>query len=446
MKHFDIFIQNEPTNEPVKIKIKVGMRDFSEVKLYIPKVNGKPSVLPGKRWYVYFYFRNPITNKIDTKIKDYCKINTYKTVADRKQAGQVWVDSYTVLLNQGFNPFDAPDVVVKTIGEIEKKAKSQLKLEKKTFEEITYTVKTGLEYAYDNKLGSWKDTTASDYKTRLGVFMEWAALNSIEGKDITELKEVHIIAFINWLIKPKPEGRGVGGTSQDNYKRCLSGLIGKLVKDKIIPKNIVSEIETKKDDPIKNTPFTGYEVKAIRDYLLVNDMQLYYFIQFVIYTFLRPREIIRLTMEDINLREKYLQVETKTKRKQTKKLVGPIIDFLEGIDVNNLPSKANLFTKNGVIEVWDAKEKTKVDYYGHKFEKVKTHFKFNKDYGIYSFRHTAAIDLFYSFMKQGSTEHEAILKLMPITGHATETALRNYLRDVGGMLPKDYGADYTLEF
>ncbi|MFV8371419.1 hypothetical protein [Flavobacterium sp. LB2P74] len=54
--------------------------------------------------------------------------------------------------------------------------------------------------------------------------------------------------------------------------------------------------------------------------------------------------------------------------------------------------------------------------------------------------------LTYSFMKQGPTKHEAILKLMPITGHATETALRNYLRDVDVILPKDYGADYTLEF
>lgn len=448
MKYFDIIIQNEPTNEPINFKIKVGMRDFSEVKLYIPKVDGKPTVLPKKRWYVYFYFRNPDTNKRQ-KFKYSCKINTYKTIADRKQAGQVWIDFYTLLLNQNFNPFNKAEVILKTFDEIElaaKEIKKKNEPQEKTFAEINYTVKSALEYAYNNKLGSWKDTTASDYKTRLGVFMEWVSLNSLTDLDITELKEVHIIAFINWLIKPKPEGRGVGGTSQDNYKRCLSGLFGKLVKDKIIPKNIVSEIETKKDDPIKNTPFTGYQVKDMRDYLLIHDIQLYYFIQFVIYTFLRPREIIRLTMEDINLREKYLQVETKTKRKQTKKLVGPIIDFLEGIDVNNLPSKAHLFTKNGVIEVWNAKEKTKVDYYGHKFEKVKTHFKFNKDYGIYSFRHTAAIDLFYSFMKQGSTEHEAILKLMPITGHATETALRNYLRDVGGMLPKDYGADYTLEF
>ncbi|AOZ99581.1 tyrosine-type recombinase/integrase [Flavobacterium commune] len=431
MREIEFYIQSEPTNEPVKIKIKVGMRDFSEVKLYIPKVDGKPTVLPNHRWYVYYYFRNPDTGKME-KIKDYCKINTYKTVAERKEVGQVWVDSYTVLLNQGLNPFVKNSLAPKK--------------EVNEFENATYSVKKALQYAYDNKLGSWKKSTADDYRIRLGVFMEWIEKNKLVNKDISELKEVHIVTFMNWLIKPEPKGRGVGGTSQDNYKRCLSGLFGKLVKDKIIPKNIIAEIDTKKDDPIKNTPFTGYEVKAIRDYLLENDKQLYHFIQFVIYTFLRPREIIRLKVSDINLREKYLKVETKSERKKIKKLVGPVLDWLEEININNLPSDAHLFTNLGSYFVWTATEKSKVDHFGNRFAKVKEKLKFNGDYGIYSFRHTAAMDLFHAFMKQGMTEHESILKLMPITGHASETALRNYLRDIGGMLPKDYGEDYTLEF
>ena len=403
------------------------MRNFSEVKLYVPKVNGKPSVLPKCRWYIYFYFRNPDTKKME-KVQDYCKINYYKTVKERKEVGEAWVNAYTVLLNQGYNPFDKQGIAPKE------------------FEQTTYTVKTAFEYAYNNKIGTWKTATANDYNTRLGVFLDWCYLNSLENIDIRELKEIHIITFMNWLTKPLPHGRGVGGTSQDNYKRCLSGLMGKLVKDKIIAKNLFLEVETKKDDPIKNTPFTGYEVKEIRDYLLAHDVQLYHFIQFVIYTFLRPREIIRLTVDDINLREKYLRVETKTKRRAIKKLVAPITTFFEGINVANLPSKANIFTNTGNIEVWTASEKTKVDHFGHRFSKVKDHFKFGKDYGIYSFRHTAALDLYFAFIKQGMTEREAVLKLMPITGHATETALRNYLRDIGGMLPKDYGSDYTLEF
>jgi hypothetical protein len=50
------------------------------------------------------------------------------------------------------------------------------------------------------------------------------------------------------------------------------------------------------------------------------------------------------------------------------------------------------FTKMALVEVW-TQEKTKVDYLWHRFEKVKIISKFSKDYGIYSFRHSAAIDL-----------------------------------------------------
>jgi len=294
MKNINFSIQSEPTSEPIIVHIKVSMRNFSEVKLYIPKVNGKPTVLPKHRWYVYYYFRNPITKKME-RFKEYCKINYYKTVYERKKVGEASVAGWVILLNQGFSPHEKLGIVPKQ------------------FEETIYTVKTGMQYAFDNKIGSWEKATADDYRTRKGVFIDWCTANSLDGIDIRELREIHVITFMNWLISPT--GRAIGGTSQDNYKRCLSGLFGKLVKDKIVIKNLFTEIETKKDDPIKNTPFTGYEVREIRDYLLVNDLELYHFIQFVIYTFLRPREIIRLTVEDINLREKYLRVKTKAQRR-----------------------------------------------------------------------------------------------------------------------------------
>jgi len=36
--------------------------------------------------------------------------------------------------------------------------------------------------------------------------------------------------------------------------------------------------------------------------------------------------------------------------------------------------------------------------------------------------------------------------MLPITRHTNENGLRNYLRDVGGLLPKDYGENYTIDF
>ena len=425
MKEIQFKIQNLPTNLPTIITISQGMNDYSAVKLFKTRSNGKPVIIPGKGWYVYYYFRNPNTGKMQ-KFMDTCRINRFQTVSERTEAGNSWVKAFEKLLASGFNPF------------LEKG------LEEKSFEIKVYTLKSGLEYAFNNKVGTWKGSTADDYSVRMGVFLEWAALNQLEGIDIREVSELHIIAFLNWIVSP--QGRNIGKTSQDNYKRNISGLFSKLVKDRIISVNPCLKLETKKDDPIKNTPFTGYQILEIKNYLLANDPKLYNFILHVVYTFLRPREIVRLKAVDIRLKEKVLYVETKTKRKEVKRLIDPLIDFYTSIDLLNIPGKANIFTDDGTFKIWDAKEKTKVDHFGLRFKKVKTHFNYGPEYGIYSFRHTAALDLYKRFTSDGLTHREAVLKLMPIIGHENEKTTENYLRDVGAMLPKDYGEFYSLDF
>jgi hypothetical protein len=71
---------------------------------------------------------------------------------------------------------------------------------------------------------------------------------------------------------------------------------------------------------------------------------------------------------------------------------------------------------------------------------------FGFESGIYSFHHTAAPDLYKTFTKNGSTPSEAVSKLMPIIGHSNEATTEKYLREVGALLPKDYGDFYTLDF
>lgn len=429
MKKIEIYIQGKPANEPVKITITVGEKNYSEVKLYYPKADGKPIVVPKKPWYIYYYYRSPFTGLM-VKFMDTCRINRYKTAEERMEAGKAWVKAQTYLLDQGFNPFDKHGI--------------EPKEQPKSFGNLNHSVRSALQHAYDNKLGSWKKATADDYRTRLGVFMEFAEINGIDALDIRELKDIHVIAFLNWLINPK--GRNIGMTSQDNYKRALSGLLGKLVKDRIISRNPAAEIDTKKSQPIKNTPFTGPEVLQFREWLLQNDLELYRFIMLVIYVFLRPREIVRLTVKDVKLGQKYLVADTKTNRQKTKKLIAPVVAMFQEMNLDAFPEKAHIFTNTGNIEIWDSEEKSKVDHFGYRFRQAKNALGFNGDYGIYSFRHTAALDLYHAFVKEGCNDHEAVLKLMPIIGHEDPKTTRNYLRDIGGMLPKDYGAMFTLNF
>lgn len=427
MKKIVLHFTNLPTNLPVKVEISVMENQYSEVKLQKTFIDKKPAIIPGKGWYVYFYFRNPFTEKMD-KFMDTCKINRYKNIKERTQWGEAWVKSYTVLLQNGYNPFT--------------KEITEDKIQPAYLVQH-YTIVAALEYAFDNLKGKWEPATISDYKTRKGVFIQWVYDNNLNLTNIKEFKALHFIAFMNWLVHP--EGRNVGGTSQDNYKRCLSSLFGKLVKDKIIIENPV-DFETTKDKPIKNTPFTGYEVVAIKNYLLENDLQLYYFILFVIYEFLRPIEIIRLTVGDFNTREKYLSVKTKTDRKKVKKIIEPVNNFLIKVDIDNQPEKANVFTNTGKFEVWLASEKSKVDHFGNRFKKVKKALGFGDEYGIYSLRHTAAIDVYNSLIKKGKTHRDAVQELMNYIGHRNETTTEIYLRDIQEMLPKDYGEFYTLDF
>lgn len=232
-----------------------------------------------------------------------------------------------------------------------------------------YTVKSGLQYAYDNKLGSWKPSTADDYLFRMGVFMEYAQMNKFDHIDIRELRDVHIIGFLNWLMNPK--GRNVGNTSQDNYKRAISGLLGKLKKDKIISANPAAGIETKKDRPKKNKPFTPEEVRKLRDYMLQHDKKLYEFVMLIIYTFLRESEIIRLRVKDIHLEQGFLYADTKGDTQAIKKMIDPICRMFANKNLAAFPEEAHIFTNTGEIEIWEAKEKCKVDHFGNRFKKVK---------------------------------------------------------------------------
>ena len=419
--------KNETGSPAMRISIGVEKKPYSAVRLYVTRTGGKPAIIKGRYWYVYYYFADPVTGK-KKKFTEKCDLNRHRTVEERMRWGRAWVETFTLLLSQGYNPFDPHGIAPKD------------------FQPEVRPLRQALQYAHDNLRGQLKQATAEDYKVRMNVFLQWAAEKGIDGMPVTGLGEAHVIAYLNWLTMPKPDGRGVGLTSQDNYKRGLSALLGKLKRDKVIADNPLEAIETRKGKPVKNTPFTGHQVREISQYLKANDPKLYRFIQFVIYGFLRPREIVRLRVSDFNLSERFLTIETKTEGRAMVRLIGPLVEYLEQIGIARLPGKAHIFTDSGEIGVWTKGEKAKTDHFGIRFRKVKEHFGLGEQYGIYSFRHTAALDLYHAFVRDGAGHVEAVRKLMPILRHTSEKTTEKYLREIGAQLPKDYGALYTLEF
>ena len=421
----------EPTGEPCYFEVTLEKRQFTRPKLYIPKEikNGKeiPTVKPGKRWYVWFSWRNPETEKLD-KIKVYKFINTYKTVKERKAAGNALVRATETLLENGWNPTLKKSTAVKKV-----KNKSM-------------TLEKAMDYALQLRSVNKKESTVADYSVRLEFFKKWAKKRGYLGLPVTRFNLDDFYEYYDYLMleyktdKKKP----LSNASIENHKRLLSSLFTQLKNKRIIEHNFVKDIPKLEVTPHQNTPFTVKEIIRIKKYLEEHDPYMLKFISFMTSCLLRPREILRLQIKDLNVIDFILKVETKTELLATVKIVDKIKPVIEGMQLEKFPQEYNVFTLNGQPGIWDSKLNSKVGYFGKRFAKVKEALGFGEEYGLYSFRHSSIGNIQENLEALGYSEEEIIHKIMPITRHKTTNAVRSYLRNLKKYTPKDHSELTTL--
>ena len=175
--------------------------------------------------------------------------------------------------------------------------------------------------------------------------------------------------------------------------------------------------------------------REIDIYLKEKDPLLRLFIQFICFNFLRPIEVCRLKIQDLDLQDGKIYV--KAKNSPVKIKIIPEILLKQLPDLSKKRKGHFLFTPQGIGGEWTASENDKRNYFSHRFKKVKDHFGMGTDYGLYSFRHTFITKL-YREMAKNESPMVVKSKLMLITGHSTITALDKYLRDIDAALPDDY--------
>lgn len=426
------FIQSEPTNEPVEIHIILGKKPYSEPKLYIPKEtqngNKKPTVKPGKRWYVYLYWLNPKTNKRDIKIKFYREINKLKTVTERKEAGNALIEAVKIAIQQGWVPKQVRDLPV---------------VKKKEF-----TIVDAIEYAFEIKNKSLTEATVNDYKVRKDFFVEWLKSKALHYKSIRSFTIDDFYNYLDFLqleYKQK-NGKPLSNTSIDNYKRSISALFTELQHKRIIDHNFINDIPKLKSKPIKNKPFTKSELEKIIEEIKKTDPYLLNFVGLMIFALLRPREIIRLTVSDINTEDWILGVERKNKPIGYSRIIEKLKPFVKSMQLDDYPGNYHLITKYNKPEVWETEKlSSKVNLFGKRFKKILDKLCFGDNYGMYSLRHTAILDMYQQLNNQNLGEQEIIFKLLPYTGHKTPAGLKNYLRDIQGIIPEDHSSIYSID-
>lgn len=403
--------------------------DHTPAKLYIPKEikNGKKVISLKKPWYVWFRYRNPETGKFDNKSKFNFKvgINKYKTIQGRKACGRMLVLTLNNMLQKDFNPFART-----------------MRLNDKSidFEVSSKSLTEAINIALEDKKLTWSKNTADNINFLVVKFLEFAKQHKFSDLPANNIKRAHILEFLK-VIKRKETL-----TSVNNYRGALSTVFTQMVQNNDIDYNFIRDIKKERSNPVKNHPFTNQQIADIKVYLEFNDPYLLTFIRVLAYSFLRNREVLRLQIKDVDLKNNLLTDKTKTKALEKIYIIKPLQKVFNELDIENCDQSDFVFTKFLKPGEWDTTLKAKKDFFSRRFKKVKDHLGFGIEYGIYSFRHSFALNIYENFITEGMPEAEAMAKMLPITRHDSVDGLRNYLREKKKMLPKDYSHKITIDF
>ena len=435
-------------------------KKFSTPKIF--DANGDLS----KRWYVYFSYRNPETGKLKRMKNIYGGANRFKTKSERYSVLNLYKKRLHRFLKQGYNPFeDNTNLYLKhtqkpaTAAEVKPETKpivteQQQEHEKEyvpketpkigafPFEKISSKPKVekppkpkspkvleAFDKALELKTNVTKAKTLEDYKSRVYKLHKWLKKEHKEITHIEHIEKKHIMDFLN-EVQLQSSAR-----NRNNYRTVFSSLFQVLEDNDIIERNFINSIKSLKSKPQRHKTYTDKEQELIFKYLEEKDPILLLYIKFISYNFLRPLEVCRLRIGDINFEEKTLKFEAKNKVLKTKLIPDLLFDELP--DLSKHKADDLLFTPQQIGGQWDATEINRRTHFGKRFSKVKKALGFTTSYSLYSFRHTFITRL-YREMSKGSSPYEAKSRLMLITGHSTMTALEKYLRDIDAELPPDY--------
>ena len=384
--------------------------DLKEKKKYSePKIYDADGDL-SKRWYVYFSFRKS-TDAALVRFPNNFYAAQHLDKKDRLQWLKKIQRTLSILLKDGFDPYNPEN-----------------KFEFDTEDKSNQSIEEALKFALNIKKSTLAATSYKGLEGRILRFEKWLNENGFKNRLITTVNKKVVTSYLNEILI------ATSAKNRNNTRTDISSIFTVLADNDIIPDNFIHKVPVLKSTPEKNKSFTTEEEAKIFNYLDKNNKLLALYVKFISYNFLRPVEVNRVKIGDIDLNDKILKIKTKTGFK-VKRIPQLLIDEIP--DLSIYLCDAYLFGRKDFGQYWEATENNRRNDYSDYFLEVKKKFGFDKNYGLYSFRHTFITKLYNTFIKE-MTPDEAESNIMSITGHSTKTALRKYLREINAYIPDDY--------
>lgn len=397
-----------------------------------------------KNWYIYYSYRNPLSGKLKRQVNIKAGVNKLKTKKERYTFLRTMQQALLELLQYGFNPYEDNSALEQEMfsEEIPKSKNSETNLQQekpiknqqkivKQEDATSINISEAFKLTLELKVNMMNKNSFVQYKSRIGLFEKWLIEKGYYKNPISSLNKKIVIEYLNDVLKR------TSARNRNNSRTDIASMFQLLEDNEEVNDNFVRKISVLKSVPKRNKTYTPKQEKDIYLHLEKEDPHLLLFVKFISYSILRPIEICRLKIEDVDVQDKKLYVKAKNKPVQIK--IIPEILLKDLPDLSQKDPKAFLFGRYEMGEEWDAEETNKRNEFSKRFKRIKDHFELGTEYGMYSFKHTFITKLYKGF-REDMSQYEAKSNLLPISGHSTMIALEKYLRDIDAELPEDYSA------
>ncbi|AUC13793.1 hypothetical protein BTO06_00905 [Tenacibaculum sp. SZ-18] len=376
-------------------------------------------------WYLRWSYRNPDTGKLERQTNFKGGVNYFKTKTERIDFLNQSKRALKQLLDSGYTPQDL---------------KSKLEDSKENFQEVAYSVKKALDFAYDIAKNLVGDSTLKGYRSYKNKFLDFIGEEN-QLKEITWVDKKIVLKFLNHVLNE------TSPRTRNNARTDLSALFGILEKQEIIEENFIKSIHKEDAKSKTDRRFTDKQLLEITNAVRKNNIALLLVLKFVSYNFLRPIEVCRLKVKDVDLDQGLLFFKAKNKPTKVKRIPSVLLEELRSGNFNTYPGDYSLVSMNGKPGVWQIKPESKRDYFTKIFKEIKDELGLDSKFGMYSFRHSYITNLFrYLRTTKDLSYNQAVDALMPITGHDSKEGLKNYLHKIDADIPKDWSGMIEIVF
>jgi integrase len=359
-----------------------------------------------KRWHVYYSYEHPTAKSKTGKPLKVRQDKIFKNVNrefpdfnQRLKHIKILRDCVEDLLKDGFSPYLDDEHL-----------------------DVSYAL-DALDYGLNIKKKEVKETTFSGYETRINMFKQFIKKKGYSRYSIKDINKSIISQYLNTHENP---------IHRNNSKAALSAIFTVLSSEDLIEVNFIKEIRNAKKTETPVKIYSETDVSQITTILIKHDPTLLMFIKFISFMFWRPIEILRIRVEDIDFNRNTISTESKTKSKKTK-----IIPHLLREELKQFTTgKTGFLFKPDNVDVWNLSEEDKRKYFTLRFSRFRTKYKIDKEFKMYSFRHTY-ITKIYLELRKNLSKYDTIQQLSLITGHESK-AIYNYIRVNDVELPEDY--------